>query len=47
MTQEDFLKSNKSRGSFHFNETSWEGEGRKVRKKYLNNIKLIFSIFSS
>ena len=33
MTQEDFLKSNKSRGSFHFNDTSWEGEGRKVRKK--------------
>ena len=33
MTQEDFLKNNNSRGSFLFNETSWEGEGKKVRKK--------------
>ena len=47
MTQEDFLKSNKSGGSFHFNETSWEVEGRKVRKKCLNNTKSIFSTFSS
>ena len=36
MTQEDFLKNNRSKGSFHFGESSWEGEGKKVRNKMFN-----------